>query len=467
MLQAGSIGLPAKAASRLSLLARSGSLKDIRIQAAEVEAIYAGLHVIGALGVLPEHGYDRPAYSTAETAAMQHIEHLAQNGGLLTRWDAVGNLIVEMPGDYAEWIETGSHIDTVPGGGNYDGTAGVVAGLAVLLSVHEQGLMLGKGLRLRVWRGEESSSFGVVSIGSRAAFGVLPVESLQRVYHGVTLAEAMRMAGANPDLIELGEPAIKAAERDAIAAYVELHIEQGKVLETEAADVGVVSGIRGSVRSWVKLHGVFDHSGATPMGTSYRSDVNLAMAYMQVRLDELVQEALQQDEDIVQTIGVINSSTDMNRAMPEVLNNAVARVSGAAYFSHEVRSCSGAAAKAFTTQAFAVIHETAAEFGVRAEIETFSQLPGVMALDDGIQDLAATLCLQSGMRYLHLPSGAWHDAAVLCGAARGDGSEIPVGMLFVPCRGGVSHSAAEYVSDTQLALGASVLGQVMLTLAHR
>jgi len=397
---------------------------------------------------------------------MRAVERLAQEGGLATRWDGVGNLIVELPGTAEQegWVETGSHLDTVPGGGNYDGAAGVVAGLAMLLAVRRAGLRLDRGLRLRVWRGEESATFGAVSLGSRAAFGLLPPETLDATYQGQTLREAMAREEGHPDWVAAGHPAIDAAERDGIAAYVELHIEQGRVLEQAGIDLGIVTGIRGSVRSWVRVRGRFDHSGATPMGTAYRNDVNLAIAHMQVALDELLQR--QGAVDLVQTVGVVNSHPDQSALMAEVGDNAIAKVSGAGYFSHEVRSCSGALAEDFAQAAFGVIRQVAERFGVAVEIETFSRLPGIETLDRSVQSILEAACRGSGANCQKLSSGAWHDAAVVAGVRRSDGSPIPVGMLFIPCRDGISHNPAELASDRQIAVGANVLLRAMVGLAQ-
>jgi len=433
------------------------------ISPAAISRHYEALDRIGSLG--PRQGFLRAAWSDEETAAMRHIESAAKAGGLACRWDAVGNLIVETPGNFSEWIETGSHMDTVPGGGNYDGAAGVVAGLEAILAIQNSGVVLQRGLRLRAWRGEESSTFGVVSGGSRAAFGLLNPAVLSNVYSGRTLAEAIREQGGDPFVIERGEAAVSQAEAEGIAAYLEMHIEQGSVLETGGFRLGVVTGIRGSIRSWVKLSGAFDHSGATPMGRPWRRDVNLAMAYMQVRLDALANKAIEAGEDIVQTVGVVNSNRHLNDTLPGIDSNAVAKVSGAGYFSHEVRGCYSGEVRTFVDEARQVIMQTAAEFGVAAEIEEFSEVAGIARMDDGLQHLLAVQCQASEAKFTRLPSGAWHDAAVLHEVKREDGSKIPVGMLFVPCRGGISHSPEEYASLDDLALGATVLASAMLELA--
>lgn len=433
------------------------------VSASAISGIYAALDKIGNLG--PDRGFLRAAWSDEESAAMRLIEATALAAGLNSRRDAVGNLIVETPGDFSTWVETGSHMDTVPGGGNYDGAAGVVAGLHALLAVHASGLALRHGLRLRVWRGEESSTFGVVSAGCRAAFGLLGAEVLGHVWQGISLADAIRGQGGDPRYIADGRPSIPETERDGIAAFLEMHIEQGRILEAGGFDIGVVSSIRGSVRNWVKLNGAFDHSGATPMGQAWRKDVNLAMAYMQVRLDELVRHAIGTGKDIVQTIGVVNSNRHVNETLPGLYDNAVVKVSGSGYFSHEVRGCRADEVREFVEQAGQRIRQTAEEFGIAVVLEEFSQMAGIEHMDDGLQALLSDCCRARGLRHTTLPSGAWHDGAVVTQVLRGDGGKIPVGMLFVPCHQGVSHSPEEYASPEQLALGATVLADAMFRLA--
>lgn len=430
----------------------------LNIPAANIEARYHKLNRIGA----SDHGFERPAYSDAETEAMQYIERAALAAGLTSRRDDADNLVIETPGDFDQWVETGSHMDTVPGGGNYDGAAGVVAGLEALLAIQAERSDLPFGLRLRLWRGEESAAFGEASIGAQAAFGLLNPAILEKSHQGRTLAGAIISQGANPDCIRGSRPTIPAKERDGILAHIELHIEQGKLLESSKKDIGIVTGIRGSLRRWVRLLGQFDHSGATPMGTENRSDVNLAMAHMLVRLDELAGRRIAEGRDIVQTTGVINTDAGMNSAMPAINENAVSKVSGSGYFSHEIRSCSIEDARAFTGEADEIIMRTAAEFVVKAEIEEFASSAGIPALDADIQKLLAEACRSQGASFMHLPSGAWHDAAVLCGQKKSDASPIPVGMLFIPCRAGVSHSPLEYSSPAQIALGASALAQALL-----
>jgi len=435
----------------------------ISISTKQIKAHYSRLNKIGAAG----HGFHRPAYSDTETAAMAYIDQTAQAGGLQSNWDAVGNLVIETPGEYSHWVETGSHMDTVPTGGNYDGAAGGVAGLEAILAIHSGNPELPFGLRLRVWRGEESATFGITSIGAQAAFGALDPKMLNNQFQGQSLEQGMESQHADPDCIRSATSTISAAEKDGIAAYIELHIEQGKILEQKQRDIGIITGIRGSVRRWIRFTGTFDHSGATPMGVDFRKDVNLTMAHALVQLDKLATDTRDKGQDIVQTIGVINSSADQNHQSQAIYSNAVSKVSGFGYFSHEIRSCSTKQARDFATQADALIKRTAGQFGVTVEIEQFSASDGIPELNTEIQQQLEESCRLQNANFTHLPSGAWHDAAVLCSQKKSNGRPIPVGMLFIPCRAGISHSPDEYSSPAQIALGASVLAQAMLLAGNR
>lgn len=442
-------------------LSPAESALAVRIDAAAIAPHYA---LLNRMGGNTTNGFDRPAYSDEETRVMLYFRQLAEACGLAHRFDTCGNLIIETTSISGQWIETGSHVDTVPGGGNYDGLAGVVAGFEALKAIRHYNRPFKHGLRLRIWRGEESASFGIASIGSRAAFGQLPPSSLSMTCRGKTMAEAMTAQGINPEVVEQGRPAIATDELDNIAACIELHIEQGKVLETAQLDIGIVSAIRGSRRSWVSLTGTFDHSGATPMGCHYRQDCNLAMAYMHVRLDQLLQKHIEKGVDLVQTVGVINSHSGMHKKLA-IDNNAVSKVSGAAFFSFEVRGCKAEEVTAYCAQAEAEICKTADEFGIRSDIEIFSEQQGLATLDETLQHCMEQLCDSLKLSHMLMPSGAWHDAGTVAQQRRADGSSIPVGIIFIPCKEGISHSPLESTSPEQIATGATLLAATMLQLA--
>jgi len=437
------------------------NIEPTLISQQQIEKHYAVLHRIGALGDHPDTGFTRPAYSNAETAVMSYFAEQAEQIALNTRWDAAGNLFIETTDQQEQWIECGSHVDTVPAGGNYDGLAGIVAGFTAIAALNKK--PRSHGLRLRIWRGEESASFGITSIGASAALGTLSPEALNRHHAGHSLTQAMRAQGADPGIIESGQSSISQDELDAIAAHVELHIEQGIILEKENKDIGIVSGIRASCRDWVYLHGAFDHSGATPMGTAYRRDANLALAHILVALDELLSSHRKQvpNIDLVQTIGHINSNAEKNIHDKELYHNAISKVSGYAYFSFELRSCDDILRNRYKQKAMQIIEDTATKFGVSCRIERISNSSGVKTLDQALQTRMQHICQTLNYSHRTLPSGAWHDCALMAQQHRSDNRALPVGMVFIPCKDGKSHSPEEFTSAEQIAKGASVLATFM------
>lgn len=438
----------------------------IKIGASEVEEIYKTLDKIGCLGGSRAAGYLRAAYSDEETAAMRFIESLAKDAGAVSRWDKAGNLAMEWAGKSPEFVETGSHIDTVPRGGNFDGAVGVVAGLLALRAIKKTNAKTKRGLRLRIWRAEESSTFNVLYGGSKAAFGLLEEGYLSHVFQGKTYEEAMRSQGADADAVRRREKLIPQTEIDAIAAHVELHIEQGRLLEAGKTDVGIVTSIRASRRYRIVLSGDFDHSGGTPMGKAHRRDVNLAMAYMQVRLDEHCNQRLGEGWDLVQTVGVINCSEDFNRENPILFSNAIPIISGFGYFSLEVRSNRATTLLDYSKEAERIITDIAAEYGVSAEVQLLSSGTPLEQMDAAIQGSMESAAKRLGISTLRIDSGAGHDTAVVGVQKKSDGSTIPVGMLFIPCLDGKSHCPEEHASFDAIAKGASVLAEGLLALAN-
>ena len=440
-------------------------MPELNISAESIEKHYEILDTIGLAGSTREEGFTRTAYSDEETSVIEYITKMAKEVGLLTRSDDMGNLIVETPGDFKEYVETGSHADTVPFGGNYDGLAGIVAGLEAIIQIHHSSITIKKGLRLRVWRGEESAAFGHASMGSRGAFGCLDLAALEAIYQGQTLQEWMQKSGVDPLCIQKKTPALSKEEVDSISAYIELHIEQGNVLEVQKKDIGIVGGVRGPARYLVRLTGEFDHSGATPMGSKYRKDVNLAIGHIIVSLDELVGKCLREGMDLVQTIGVINSNNDLNDTFVDVNKNTLTKVSGFGYFTFEVRS-SGRNMYEYCRIARLLIEKKAHQLGVGCEIEELSYTSGIEELNSDIRNIVEEACNETGVSYIGMVSGAWHDAAVVAEQKRSDGSLIPAGLIFIPCRDGNSHSPDEYASSAQIAIGATVLATAMVKLAN-
>lgn len=432
-------------------------MTDWNVNESEVAELYQHLDKIGCLGGTREAGFLRAAYSDEETAAMKFIEKRAVENGASAVWDAIGNLCLEWPGKSGRFVEIGSHVDTVPFGGNFDGAGGIVAGLLAIKKILKSGISLNAGMRLRIWRGEESATFNTLYIGSSGAFGKFNAKSLTNKFRGITVEEAMKTQGIDVEVLRQGKRTISQDVVDRIVAHVELHIEQGNLLEVQGLDIGIVTSIRGPRRFRIVLEGEFDHSGATPMGIDYRRDVNLALGHIVVRLNDLATSALESGKDLVQTVGVINSSRDFNESNSKVYENAIPKVSGFGYFCLDVRSASESFLDGYCREAEQLIVETANEFRVRASIEAISRSTPLESVDAGIQEEFNAAAKKLGISCLRMPSGAGHDTAIVGAQMRSDGSSVPVGMIFIPCRNGKSHCPEEFATDLAIAKGASVM----------
>jgi hydantoinase/carbamoylase family amidase len=437
----------------------------------------------GALGPRIEDGYSRPAWGPEECAAIEYIRNVGEEAGLMSYYDAVGNLYLTTPGTPAPTpgsdpgagsasgaglpiIQVGSHIDTVPKGGTFDGAAGIIAGLEAIIGLKEYwGAEDGADLQLVVWRGEESPTFQKACKGSHAAFGLLDPAIVKRISAGKTMAEWIREAGFDPTPIAEGRPTLPEEWQRRIAAHLELHIEQARTLEQNGVDVGIATSIRGPRRFRVVVRGVADHSGATPMGPEFRRDANLAAATMQVRLHELTMEAIDSGEDLVETVGVVNCDPDFNQEHPELFENTMNRVSPFGYFTVDIRSNRLAFLDEFTRRAKAEIGRVAQDLGVEARIDELSAQPPIEKLSPEIQNLIEAGAEAVGATWQRMPSGALHDVAIVAGEKGWKDRQVPGGLVFIPCREGISHSAAEFATDEWVHTGAEVLAGTLLRAA--
>jgi N-carbamoyl-L-amino-acid hydrolase len=415
---------------------------------------------LARIGIAPDGSIWRIAYSDEESAAMAYLRSEGETFGLEGRYDPVGNLILSTPGGHARRVLVGSHIDSVPAGGNFDGSAGLVAGLEAIRELLDEGVELERGIDLVAWRGEEYT-FNAVYKGSCSAFGLSETHILHNRYGDQTLRDAILAQGFDPTPIDDRRPSFEPGYIDSIDAYFELHIEQGVRLEREGKDVGLVTSIAGDRRFLVVLEGRFDHSGATPMGARYRNDVNLAMAYVQVALDELGQRRRDEGKDFCLTVGIVNADPEVDRKYPEVHSNSVTKVSGLGYFTIDLMCADDTFMDEFAAEAHRVIWNEAKRFGVQAVIEQTDSAAGIVALSPELLDALQRSADGLGHSYLRMASGAGHDAVVVTQARHSDGTSIPTGMLFVPCRAGISHSRDEFVRADQVARGSEVLRETL------
>ncbi len=419
---------------------------------------------LATIGNRPDGSISRIAYSDEESEAMAYLRSESEAFGLVGRYDAVGNLILSTPDDLPRRILVGSHIDSVPSGGNFDGSAGLVAGMEAVRELVVEGVELKRGLDIVAWRGEEYT-FNAVYKGSSAAFGVSETHILHNRYRDQTLRDAILEQGFDPSPIDDRWPSFGQDYIDSIDGYLELHIEQGVRLEREGKDVGLVTSIAGDRRFLVVLEGRFDHSGATPMGTRYRNDVNLAMAYIQVALNEAGERRRAEGHEFCMTVGIVNADPEIDRKYPDIGANSVTKVSGLGYFTIDLMSADDAFMDSFSAETHRLIWNESKRFGVKAVIEQTDSAPGVLSLDPAVLDHMQRCTERLGHGLLRMPSGAGHDAVIVAQTKRSDGKSIPTGMLFIPCRDGISHSRHEFTQPDQVARGSEVLRETLREMA--
>ena len=374
-------------------------------------------------------GVSRFAWTPELAQANEWLVGRLQELGLETEIDAAGNVLGRWEEGEGTAVLVGSHLDTVPRGGRYDGALGVLAALEVVRTLKHEGISLRRPLWIVSFNDEEGSRFQTGMLGSRAFIGDLDPEDWRR--RGV--ADAMAAGGF--DFERLGEA--KAVDR--VGAYLELHIEQGPVLEQEGLDLGIVSGIAGLLGFRVRLSGEANHAGTTPMAS--RRD---ALAGASRIVLELRDEARSRG-DMTANVGILTVAPGGFNVIP-----------GTAEFTIDARA--GDADTFERAEKFVrdTLERVAAEEQLELEVTKTHRKPPT-PLDPGLQDLLAQGAAAEGATARSMPSGAGHDAMVLA-------KHVPAAMLFVPSRAGISHSPDEYTSPEQCELGARVLGRAVRAL---
>jgi beta-ureidopropionase / N-carbamoyl-L-amino-acid hydrolase len=381
-------------------------------------------------------GISRPGFSPAEDAAREFMRSLAARSGLATRVDAAGNLIASRSGHgpVAPALVLGSHLDTVVNGGRLDGAYGVLAAFEVLRVLAEQGVPTTVEPVAVAFSNEEGALYPCPFFGSRAYSG-LPVDVDCPGRDDVPLRGPLARAGGDPGHLE------SASAAGAVFAYLELHIEQGPVLENDGVPIGIVNSICGRTILDIDLSGQTSHAGTTPMTT--RADALAAAARVMLAV-----EAVSADRRLcaVSTTGRIEAHPNVTNVIP-----------GEACLSAEIRDGSAAGLAAAEEAILADISRISVETGVRIEAHATTRSSPVRtdsSLFSAIAHAAAGLNLKSAS----IASGAGHDAQIIARIA-------PIGMIFVPSRAGLSHAPGEDTSAEHLVAGADVLLQTALKLS--
>ena len=382
-----------------------------------------------AIGAQPDGGTYRGLYDDAWATAVERVERWLKDAGLKTRRDAVGNLWGRVEGtDTGKSIVTGSHIDTVRRGGRLDGALGIVAGLTAVESLLKEKGKPRRTLEVVAICEEEGSRFKTNFWGSRALTG-----SIDHV--DPDIAAAMLERGLDP-------ARVASAARDDIDTFVELHIEQGAVLESSGVALAVVSAIVGTAHLEITATGRPDHAGTTPM--TMRQDA-LAGAVTMIQAIESIARSL--GAPAVATVGKIRAEPDQINVIP-----------GRVVFTVDLRHADLGARRALEARIRSICGTVASERGLKLEIGVLQEKPPV-AMDPGVRSVLARAATESGVQATELVSGAGHDAQIL--AAR-----CKVGMLFVPSIGGRSHCPEESTRTEHLELGTTVLRRALQIIAY-
>lgn len=395
------------------------------------------LFALGECGALEGGGVCRLAATAEDKAGRDFVVARMKALGLDISIDAIGNVTGVYAGEEAlPMVMMGSHIDTVGTGGLYDGNYGVMAGLEVIATLQEAGIRPRRPLAVTFFTNEEGVRFQPDMMGSVVFAGEYPLETAlaAKDRDGITLDEALQAIGYK------GE---RRPGDMSVDSYVELHIEQGPILDKEGTDIGVVTGVQGISWQELTLTGVSNHAGTTPM--SMRHDAGLAAARIAVFAREL---AMTLGGNQVATVGHISVKPNLINVIP---NQVVMSV--------DLRNTDNAILKMAEQRLADFVATTAQDEGVKITRRSLVRFNPVIFADD-IVNAVEDEAQRQNLSFRRLPSGAGHDAQFMA-------SLCPAGMIFVPCVDGISHNVNEHSDPKDLIAGANVLLQVVLKRAQR
>ena len=391
---------------------------------------------IGATG---RGGVDRQALNRAEAEARALLAGWARERGFTVEVDGIGNLFVRRSGREAELapVVAGSHLDSQPTGGNFDGVYGVLAGFEVLEAMSDAGIETRRPVDIAAWTNEEGSRFQPATMGSGVFAGALDLEAMLDVRDNGGISVRAALAEALAATPEAGQRALGFT----VFAYLEAHIEQGPILEAENRTIGIVGGIQGLRWFAVEATGQTAHAGTAPLKT--RRDALSAAVAMIAALEELMRDPT---DTVRFTVGRFETSPNSPNTVPN-------RV----FFTIDFRHPEDAVLTRLGDSVREVCERHAGACTV-AVTETIRSWP--TTFDPHIVDTVRAASESLGLAHMDIVSGATHDAKFLA-------EVCPAGMIFVPCAGGISHSEEESAEADDLAAGARVLAEVLVDLANR
>lgn len=421
-----------------------------QINKASTERIKRDLETLSKYNSTPGQGITRVLFTETELRGRAFIKERMWENGLEVREDEIGNIFGKLSGENSGLapVWTGSHIDTVLNAGMFDGTVGVIGGMEALRAIRESGLKHERDIEVIVYTSEEPTRFGLGCLGSRALAGELTAEEAKTLIDDGSFSSADEGRVSLYDVLEnLGydAPRLSNVKRNPGDVYgaVELHIEQGAVLEHLGRKIGVVSTISAPTDIKVKVQGIQEHAGATPM--YLRKDALSAAAQMILQLEGFAQSA--ENKSTVATVGKV-----------EVFPGATNVIPGEVNFTIDMRSSVMAEKEEILRKLDSLVENVSATRKVRVTKELVSHEAPADA-DPHIVGMLETICEESQVAYNKMVSGAYHDSMFLSKFA-------PFGMIFVPSRKGISHHMDEWTDFADIALGTDILAQALFQLSN-
>lgn len=395
----------------------------MNLQRADIEKIEEWFRHLYSIGADETGGVTRLGYTKNEDVMHGAIRNFAREMKLQYSSDAVGNTYIYQE-DYEEYYLIGSHLDSVVNGGRYDGVAGVLAGLLILKWIKDNNLNI--PLKVAAFRCEESSSFGIATVGSSLITKKLNIEKMMQVKNEeeVSLYETLRFRGYNPYCEKI----------KGLLGYFELHIEQGRILEDAGLKIGIIDSIAAATRYWLTINGRQDHSGATPMGM--RQDVLCAAAEIITELERTANREAHNNS--VGTVGYLANYPNAFNVVPGKIRMGI-----------DIRGIDKESIQKVDDDIIAFIKECCNRRNLDYELISLSKAVPVK-LDEKLRDNLSQTATELGIAHKVMNSGAGHDAMKFWDIA-------PTGMVFIPCRDGVSHNRDEEIDYSDIVLGSHII----------
>lgn len=399
----------------------------------DIDVIKRWFDYLYSIGADETGGVTRLGYTKNEDVMHGAIRNFAREMGLKYSSDEVGNTYV-YDEDYSEYYLIGSHLDSVISGGRYDGVVGVLAGLLILKWIKENNLNI--PLKVVAFRCEESSSFGIATVGSGLITKKLQIEKMKKVKNteGVSLYEALRFRGYNPECKKI----------EGVLNYFELHIEQGRILEDEGLKIGIINSIAAATRYWLTIDGRQDHSGATPMGM--RQDALCAAGEIIIELENIAKR-----ESIHSSVGTVGYLGNY----PNAFNVVPGRVK----MGLDIRGVDKDSIDRIDDEIVKFVEEVCKKRNLNYELDNISKAIPVK-LDENLKNELSEVATKLGIEHKIMNSGAGHDAMKFWDIA-------PTGMVFIPCKDGVSHNKAEEIEYEDIILGSKIIFEELKQLNRR